>query len=62
MVEASRMENLTKSNSTGNESEEQSIFEQIASVSCPKNCSGHGVCREGNYSGSSTSKFQKLPP
>jgi hypothetical protein len=43
------MENLTRTNSTNN-SQNETIFDVIASSTCPKNCSGYGLCRNGKIS------------
>ena len=50
--EAKRMENLTRTNSTNN-SQNETIFDVIASSTCPKNCSGYGLCRNGECNCSS---------
>lgn len=46
--EATKMENLTRANSTEDGGTE-SIFDLIASSTCPRNCSGNGICANGRF-------------
>lgn len=46
--EAMKMENLTQANATEDGST-GTIFDMIASSTCPKNCSGNGICNNGIF-------------
>ncbi|VDI52511.1 Hypothetical predicted protein, partial [Mytilus galloprovincialis] len=47
LQEASRLENLTETNETDSSGAEMSIFDAIQASTCPKNCTGRGICIEG---------------
>lgn len=50
LQEASRLQNLTETNETDSSGVEISIFDAIQISTCPKNCTGRGLCVEGtNY-------------
>ncbi|CAC5389963.1 unnamed protein product [Mytilus coruscus] len=66
--EALRTEIFSKTNSTNSTGSEKSILSIIEETTCPGNCSGNGICSEGechcstSYSGDDCSTDNNKPP